>query len=201
MSTPLDSALHGTAEVMSDTDESRNAETIENAKATFTLVDNFIEEIAPNAKRYAMSITRRWSDAEEVVQEAFCRMIQNQTVDSEQRAKATLYTIVRNLALDVVRTKKRRSFKPIDTEQLPNTSKTDDQRLEKLEHHVEEALNSMPENWSDAIRLKINGKLSYAEISAVLGATHAQVRTWIYRARKQLETELRQHGLLGGEIG
>ena len=54
----------------------------------------------------------------------------------------------------------------------------------------------MPKEWAESLNLKIHAKLSYQEIADVLDATHAQIRTWIYRARKQLALDLEAKGLL-----
>ena len=147
-----------------------------------------------------MSIVRRWSDAEEIVQEAFCRLIQadqNRETTLNTNSNALLFTTIRNLAIDQLRKQGRRRFETIETSQLAaRTNGSDNERLAKLELGVEEILQQMPEQWSEALQLKVNGGLSYAEITRVLQATHAQVRTWIYRARQRLAEELSQKGLL-----
>lgn len=173
--------------------------------------DWFYAEIAPQAIRYAMSIVRKWADAEEIVQESFYRLIKSPTqpkndsdqqspeTDSPEYSRAQLFTIVRNLAIDQVRTNKRRRFEPIESAEIPdNKNTTDESRLNQLETGIQQSLSRMPSQWSDALRLKINGNLTYAEISDVLQATHTQVRTWIFRARKQLELDLIQDDLLDG---
>ncbi len=72
----------------------------------------------------------------------------------------------------------------------------DESRTEQqLETQIEQWLEQLPPEWADALKLKVNGQLSYAEIADVMNATHAQVRTWIYRARRQLETELNKTGI------
>ena len=42
--------------------------------------------------------------------------------------------------------------------------------------------------------------LTYEQIATVLDCTKAQVRTWIFRARRQLSDELAKRGLLGEEL-
>jgi RNA polymerase sigma-70 factor (ECF subfamily) len=166
-------------------------------------------EFAPQATRYAMSIMRSWCDAEEIVQEAFCRLIQSGKLNERRPAsptktdldrKATLFATVRNLSIDQLRKQSRRRFEPFFGGQVaasPETTNT--QRLEQLETSVQAVMKQMPSEWADALQLKINGELSYQEISIVLGATHGQVRTWIFRARKQLASDLKRQGLLDDE--
>lgn len=162
---------------------------------------------APQAMRYAMSIMQSWSDAEEVVQEAFCRLIESgkwnpsrsadDAGESALNSKAVLFATVRNLSIDRVRQQGRRRFEAFDVCQLSTTeNNSDEARLEQLENGVQAGLKTMPTEWADAIQLRMNGDLSYQAIAQILGATHGQVRTWIYRARKQLAKDLNRQGLL-----
>lgn len=159
------------------------------------LDDRFCAEVTPQANRYALSIVRRWSDAEEIVQEAFCRLIQKGGSSTSNR-KSLLFATIRNLSIDLLRRKGRLKFEPIADWNVPMHDPNSDSRLQKLEHTVDGILAEMPENWSAALNLKVSGGLGYEEISKVLGATKDQVRIWIYRARKQLSHELRKRDLI-----
>jgi RNA polymerase sigma-70 factor (ECF subfamily) len=170
-------------------------------EGAFELTESFCDRIAPQATRYAMSIVRVWADAEEVVQDAFCRLLDSDrcTQHSHQtlsEPKAILFTTVRNLSIDRLRKNGRRRFEAIDVSEIVTAKSTSESRLQKLENGIQEILKDLPSQWSDAIQLKVNGGLKYEEIAKVLNATHAQVRTWIYRARKQLEEDLNKKGLL-----
>jgi RNA polymerase sigma-70 factor (ECF subfamily) len=205
MSIPFDSAFPGTGSELESIPE--DVERQPNANGTFGNSESSLGGIAPQATRYAMSIVRVWADAEEVVQEAFCRLLQSDRFSTNSDRvtdgldKALLFTTVRNLAIDQLRKQKRRRFEPMDVGQIPNAKvHSDESRLQQLELGVQAILKDLPTQWSDALQLKINGGLSYSEIADVLKATHAQVRTWIYRARKQLEKELYEQGLLNRGI-
>ena len=197
MSIPFDSAFPSTAE---------NTERKPDTERAFELTESFCDRIAPQATRYAMSIVRVWADAEEVVQEAFCRLLnsdrcQQNSKQTENEPKAILFSTVRNLSIDRLRKNGRRRFEAIDVNEISNgavakKNTNSELRLQQLENGVQEILNDLPSQWSDAIQLKINGGLKYEEIARILDATHAQVRTWIYKARKQLEKNLAKKGLL-----
>lgn len=174
------------------------------------LSQSFYDEVAPQATRYAMSILRHWGDAEEIVQEAFCRLIGSNHFESNpdghtehscNNNKALLFTTVRNLAIDQLRKNKTRHTEPFDAKLIADRktdtrSDRDGRRLAELESSVDAILKAMPSIWSEALQLKINGGLSYQEISKVMNATHSQIRTWIFRARKLLQTDLKQQGFL-----
>lgn len=216
MSMPFDSAVTGPSdqETMTDPNSPPNAEPCPHSDSHRTNASSggFYSQVAPQALGYAMSIVRQWADAEEIVQEAFCRLLQsnpthtNESADLKRMATSDLshkprfFAIVRNLAIDQLRRNGRRRFEPIDSHTIAGTpARSDDTRLAQLEFEIQNSLKQMPSQWSDSLQLKINGKLSYAEISDVLDATHAQVRTWIFRARKQLASDLVQKGLLEGQ--
>ena len=150
-------------------------------------------DLSMQAERYALSLVRSWSDAEEIVQEAFCRLIQRGDLATEIN-KAVLFKTVRNLSIDLLRRKGRLKFESISEWNTPVEKKhNDDVRLQMLQQAVDQILGKLPDHWSAALNLKVNGGLGYEEISAVLGATKDQVRIWIYRARKRLHHELSQH--------
>ena len=158
-------------------------------------------QYAPQGKRYAFSMLRHSTDAEEVTQEAFCRLLSKsaewEVDECESRLQnfpALFFTTLRNLCIDLIRKNQRQRQVSLDATVEPAAkSHSDDSR--QLETQVIAIMNQMPDQWSDALKLKINGQLSYAEIARVLDVTHAQIRTWIYRARRHLETELKKAGL------
>ena len=55
---------------------------------------------------------------------------------------------------------------------------------------IQQLVAELPEQWRQVLLLRINGELSYEEISQVVGCTVSQVRTWIYRGRRELEKKL-----------
>jgi RNA polymerase sigma-70 factor (ECF subfamily) len=197
MSMPFESAVSDTNKIVSKSAEP-NPETDHGESCAKDA--RFFEQYAPDATRYAMSIVRRWADAEEITQEAFCKLIQNETmatVESESALKAVLFTTVRNLSIDRLRRQGRRQFEVFDEQALSADSKLDSgAKLHQLENGINTAMNDLPGEWSEALQLKVNGGLSYAEIANVMSATQNQIRTWIFRARKQLQAELKQSGLL-----
>lgn len=155
---------------------------------------------APKGIRYAFSMLRNRADAEETTQEAFCRLLtahpewNGNTATLESQFPPLFFTTIRNQCIDLIRKRSRRKQVALDVTNEPVTSaESSDQR--ELESKVTQLLEQLPETWADALKLKINGQLSYTEIAEVMEATHAQVRTWIYRARRQLEAELNKTGI------
>jgi len=170
-----------------------------------TLLEELYRRYAPQGTRYAFSMLRQFSDAEEVTQEAFCRLLTKsadwkaEELESRLRHFSPLFfATIRNLCIDVIRKNRRQRQVALDASMEP-AAKSDTDNPQQLEAKVVVAMGQMPDQWADALKLKINAQLSYAEIAEVLDATHAQVRTWIYRARRHLETELEKAGITVGK--
>ncbi len=155
---------------------------------------------APQGIRYAYSMLRNASDAEEANQDAFCRMLTKSaewTSDEVelklQQFAAVFFTTLRNLCIDQLR--KKRQLQNVALDDVPElVAKTESTTIQQLEAFLLKSIDQMPSYWADALKLKINGQLSYAEIAEVLESTHSQVRTWIFRARRYLDSELKMSG-------
>jgi RNA polymerase sigma-70 factor (ECF subfamily) len=68
-----------------------------------------------------------------------------------------------------------------------------------LRAQIQQALAVLPEDHRSALLLREFGGLSYAEVAAALGASHEQVKVWIFRARKKLAEVLDRDGQYVGE--
>ena len=180
------------------------------ANNTSESLAQFFESVAPQAKRFAMSMTRRWCEAEELVQESFFRIAKVEssahasevanTVTPNSR-KSYLFSTIRNLAIDRIRKSRTRPHVARELDSLAGPTRRNEveqfRNLQRLEGAIESSFDAMPMQWSEALKLKVNGELTYNEIAEVLEATPDQVRGWIYRARKQLAAELNEQGLFG----
>lgn len=155
------------------------------------------------ACRYAKWLVGNQGDSEEIVQEAFLRITrrarQDDALDCEKRFASLLFTIVRNLSIDLLRKKGRRKTVPLSPAHEPAADHHQPGDANRLNHQITQLMEQLPENWAEALKLKITGDLTYQEIADVLGCTKAQVRTWIYRARKKLASELEKQGWLDNE--
>jgi RNA polymerase sigma-70 factor (ECF subfamily) len=145
--------------------------------------------------RYAGSVLRNASDAEEVVQEAFCRLLRAFRTDAPPLRPgglgATFFKTLRNLTIDALRRRRLRAHVSLEAAAEPAApflAHVDSAAPERA--RVRALLSALPSQAREALELRVAGGLSYDEIAAVLGATRAQVRTWIYRARRSLEALL-----------
>ena len=158
------------------------------------------QEHEPGLLRYARHLTGRDAVAREVVQDTLTHLLE-QPVDKRGeltggRLKAWLYTVCRNRCFDLRRKDRRMkplALAPAQTANLtadPDTAP--DARAERREAHdgVLRAIAQLPGDQQEALRLKFQGGLSYAEIGEMMNATVPRVGYLIHRGLKALRERL-----------
>jgi RNA polymerase sigma-70 factor (ECF subfamily) len=152
------------------------------AQGDRTAFGTLFDRHAAAAARYAIRIVRDRSAGEDAVHGAFVRLLEAaraREIDPGRGSlRGLLFRTVRNLCIDWLRSRSRDV--PLDPD-VEGAVRGDDVRLE-----LEAALALLPENQRSALLLRVDAGLSYAEIGSLLGATLAQVKMWIFRARRTL---------------
>jgi RNA polymerase sigma-70 factor (ECF subfamily) len=152
--------------------------------------------------RYAYSLLKNPSDAEEAVQEVFCRLLaplgRGEVDPSRGGFSALFFKALRNLCIDMLRKSRGSRHLPIESAsgvaaQAPARAS----RQAGIEEQVRRSIEALPTSHGDALKLRLNGNLSYDQIAEILDCSRAQVRTWIYRARRKLEEDFTKEGLIG----
>jgi RNA polymerase sigma-70 factor, ECF subfamily len=148
----------------------------------------FFDRHAGAATRYAIRLVGDTAASEDAVSAAFVRLLdaaRARTIDPGRGSlRGLLFRSVRNLCIDWLRGRSRNaSLHGVD---VPGPSGGDDIRIE-----IESALAALPEIQRSALLLRVDGGLSYLEIAAALGSSLAQVKNWIFRARRTLAERLR----------
>jgi len=169
-------------------------------KAAF---EEMVESYRNLAYRRAAALTRSWQDAEDLVQEAFARAWSKV---SEYRGDASFSTwllrIMENYYIDTQR--KRRNitlvslqnmqFKEMIRAHTPNwfdiAGLENKWEVEELRRCLEDAFKKLPTVYGKLIILKDVQQLSYEEMAEAMACSVEAIRCKLYRARKQLRTEL-----------
>lgn len=127
--------------------------------------------------------------AREVVQDAFLRLYQADTEKVQENAKAWLYTVCRNRALDVLRKVQRLDLGNDELiasapSQEPDPASAADTR--ELSQHAWELLDRLSENQREVIRLKFLHDCSYQEIANITGLGTGNVGFLMHTGLKKL---------------
>lgn len=168
-----------------------------------TLVRRYQERLL----RYCYRYLRDTAQAEDAVQEVFYR-VYNFAPQFEPRASvsAFIFKVATNICLDELKARKRQrvrlplvSFDSVtdaggenrSMEQVVASNVRRPEEILLLEEalgDLEAALEKLPPRHRKAIEMYELDNLSYKDIAENLGATLAEVKIWIFRARKKLSS-------------
>lgn len=145
----------------------------------------------------AYRITGDAGEAEDVAQETFVRLGRARAYDVE-RARAWLYTAAAHLALNALRSKKRRLHREQREFQITNAADAADPQaiVERSDDRarVRAALLRISARDAQMLALRYSG-LSYREVASALDIDAAQVGTRLARAERALKREIERDTL------
>jgi RNA polymerase sigma-70 factor (ECF subfamily) len=143
--------------------------------------------------RVAYSIVRNPTEAEDIVQETFLRVVEHRgKLGAIREMRPWLVRICWNLALD-----RRRRIRPEQMDEAIATELVSRER--SAEHHlvasremalVFKALDRLPAAERACLLLSAVDELSTSEVAAVLGKSESSVRSLMFRARAHLKERL-----------
>ena len=145
------------------------------------------EKYSPMVYRLAYARTGSRTDAEDVVQEVFVKLLRSRPVFRDQaHCRAWLLRVAANCANDLFRLPWRRREEPIsDTLPAPEAPE---------ESGVLEAVLALPEKYRIAVHLYYYEDLSTAEIAKIIGRSEGAVKSRLFRARDMLRGMLGEEG-------
>jgi RNA polymerase sigma-70 factor (ECF subfamily) len=135
--------------------------------------------------------------AEDVAQEVWMKVIQNaDKYEARGQFRPWLLTLSRNTCFNVLRSRKALDYEEsIDSETNPSNAEGTDPLTALLAESdnrtVRDLIDSLPTSQRTALSLLLIEELSYSDIAKAMGASLTAVKTYIFRARKILEQELR----------
>jgi len=152
-----------------------------------------VHAYSPLLFRVAQAILRNSAEAEDVVQDAFVRVLQHRNRLPEIREmRVWLVRIVCNLALDRRRRGRTEQLDHAVAEALAANNVPAEQALVEAQRlrTVFEEIDKLPSIERQALILTAVEALSPAEIADVLERSEAAVRGLLFRARKRLRKRL-----------
>jgi RNA polymerase sigma-70 factor, ECF subfamily len=142
-------------------------------------------QVQPGLWRYAHRLTGDQDTADDVVQEAFVRLLARPDLAGDA-ARLWLFTVVTNLVRDRGRTTARRNRLLAAVAFAPRASPPADAELEHQERirSVREALDQLADRDRQILLMREEG-FRYQEIAAVIGVAPGSVGTLIARAARR----------------
>ncbi len=189
---------------MAESDQSDDdllAATTRGEERAFALL---VSRHAEKLRGLAFRLTGNSADADDLVQEAFCRaFVQAKTWRHEGiRFSTWLYRVVTNLAFDRSRRLKTRRPVALDAVAEPIDERPD--ALDNMDDNerrqaVNKAISSLPERQRQVVVLTYGEGLSNAEVAGMIGTTVEAVEAALTRARISLRDQLRESGWMTEE--
>ncbi len=142
---------------------------------------------------YATQLLRDRDRASDVVQDTFVRLCKQRRDRVQGRVRQWLFRVCRNRALDVL--KKESRMKTLDDENSPPQTDGDadpSRRAEVAERLsvAESLIGELPPRQQEVIRLKVQGGLSYREISELTGLSVSNVGFLLSTGLKTVRTRM-----------
>jgi RNA polymerase sigma-70 factor (ECF subfamily) len=141
----------------------------------------------------AWGIVRNPDDAEDLAQEAFVKAYQTiGRFKADQPFGPWIYRIVTNLALDVVKHRRRFQQQALSESQPAPRRDTADLQASsnELGGRIDEAINSLPVMQQIVARLYLVEQFDHAEIAGMTGLSEGTIRSHLSLARRKLKDQL-----------
>ncbi|MBN9123007.1 MAG: sigma-70 family RNA polymerase sigma factor [Planctomycetes bacterium] len=156
----------------------------------------WVRAVAPRAVAFARSLVREPSRADDVVQEAFYRLLRKaDEYDLERDGLKLLFRTITNLCINATQRDKELvslsadEDRPIEVPDRGGVAPDEAAAGRELESAVAAALQKLPALQRAAVELRALG-LSKEEIAEALGVTPTNAGVLVFRGRKALAAEL-----------
>jgi len=146
--------------------------------------------------RAAYRVTGNPADAEDVLQTVFLRLARKPAGELGAEAGGYLYRSAVNAALDILRSRQRAGWVPLERPNglgEPASDGPDPERLERsreLRRHLRLALSRLSPRAAEAFALRYFEGLGNIEIAELLGVSQGVVAVLLHRTRARLRREL-----------
>lgn len=148
--------------------------------------------------RFADRMLSNRSEAEEVTQEVFLKMITRvEQYDGRAAVSSWLYAIAANACRDRLRRTKRAVVVPLDSvEEAPSKETGVEKRIHERDRRraVRKALSRLSDEQREALILARYHGMPYAEIARTLEITEGAVKTRVFRAIETLKEVFSEGG-------
>jgi RNA polymerase sigma factor (sigma-70 family) len=150
--------------------------------------DDFItcaKLFTPNLLRFCKRVAGNAIEADDIVQECFEILWKNLEKVEMKSAKSYLFSVAHKKLIDSFRTDLRLdSLDSVNYEAATNPDENDTCQL------IELAINQIPAIYKELLTLRDLECYSYKEIEEITHLTEAQVKVYLFRARKAIKEKI-----------
>jgi len=138
--------------------------------------------------RVAFRLLEDSFEAEDIVQEAYIKLWNKRDeLHYVENYESYCTTMVKNLCLDAIRSKRRHITQSTEEVDIPENSQVDDQfEIQDDLEYVKSLINLLPEQQKRVLILKHYEEYSTEEIEEITGYNNVHIRVLLSRARKNI---------------
>lgn len=167
-------------------------------ETTESLFSRAVQQHSRRLLAVARGIVGNRFSPEDVVQQAILNLYQHRARYDWREPGGLLRRAVVNEALRLLR--QPRMALVMDDSPGDDDTPVEGMIENETVRHVRKAIEQLPEHFRSALVLCEYENMSYAQIAETLNASVPQVKTWIFRARRQLEEKLKGYVLRGTKV-
>ncbi len=146
-----------------------------------------VDQFSDSIFRFVLKHLRNEMSAKDIVQETYTKVWIKHEDISFEKVKSYLFTTAYHLIIDWVNKEKRHG----DFESISTIENSISQTSFDLKDIINEALLKLPEMQKTVVLLRDYEGYNYAEISEITNLSESQVKVYIFRARKTLQSYLK----------
>lgn len=148
-------------------------------------LEELYSEIKDKLYNYIMKLSGSGHIAEEIVQETFCRALEQLLIDKRELNTAWFYTVAKHLYFNYIKKQSKFNYTE-DFEREDEASESSPEiTLIKSEEadDIKKVLSELKDSYREILELREFKELSYEEIAKKTGMSIVQVKATLYRAR------------------
>ncbi len=146
-----------------------------------------VDQFSDNIFRFALKHLRNEMSAKDIVQDTFTKVWIKHDDISFEKVKSYLFTTAYHLIIDWVKKEKRNG----DFESISSDENSVFQDHFDLKEIINKALLRLPEIQKTVVLLRDYEGYNYSEIAEITDLSESQVKVYIFRARKTLQSYLK----------
>lgn len=158
-------------------------------------LEELYNDIKDKLYSYIMKLSGDCHTSEEIVQETFCRALEQILVDKRELNTAWFYTVARHLYFDYIKKQSKYNYDEDKNIEDADTSVSPESNLIKSDEAaaIKKVLSELKDSYREILELREFKELSYDEISKITGMNLVQVKVTLYRARNKFKKLYKNH--------
>jgi len=160
-----------------------------------TEFNNIVSQIKDKMYRIAFRVVRNHEEACDVVQDALVKIWTKwDTISAADNSEAYCMTVTRNMAIDLVRSRKMPTTEIENHYDLKSGAADPERQAVARDEmsRVRAFIEGMPERHRTVLELRDIDGYSYKEISRITGYSIEKVKVYLYRARIKIKEHFKE---------